>query len=178
MGAYSTVVYNKGGYVLHMLRMIFFDSRAPAGKDPEERFIAMMQDFCNTYHNKPASTEDFKAIVEKHMPPTMDLEGNGRADWFFRQYVYGTGMAEYQFSYKVEPTPDGKFNVQGQVVQSGVPAGWRDMLPLYAELQGRTVRMGFLRVREKTTAFQFVLPSKPDKLMLNSNEDTLAEIKQ
>jgi hypothetical protein len=33
----------------------------------------------------PARAEDFKAMVEKHMTPEMDLEGNHRMDWFFNE---------------------------------------------------------------------------------------------
>ncbi len=50
-----------------------------------------MQDYCKTFDNKAASTEDFKAIVEKHMTRGMDLDGNHKMDWFFNQYVYGDG---------------------------------------------------------------------------------------
>ena len=95
---YATVIYNKGGYILHMLRMMLKER----SRDPDARFKAMMQDFCQMFHNKPASTEDFKAIVEKHMNPVMDLDGNGRMDWFFLQYVYGTGVPEYRFRYTVQ----------------------------------------------------------------------------
>jgi len=36
-----------------------------------------------------ATTADFKAMVERHMSPQMDLKNNHRMDWFFNQYVYG-----------------------------------------------------------------------------------------
>ena len=93
-GAYSVLIYNKGGYALTMLRMMMADSKA---SDPDARFKAMMQDFCRTYNNQAASTEDFKAIAEKYMTPVMDMENNHRLDWFFRQYVYGTGIPRYEF---------------------------------------------------------------------------------
>ena len=48
-----------------------------------------MHDFVNTYRLRAATTEDFKAIVEKHMSPGMDLEGNHRMDWFFRGVICG-----------------------------------------------------------------------------------------
>src|SRR3989442_5964652 len=57
---------------------------------PYTTLFRSMQEFCKTYENKAASTEDFKAIVEKYMTRAMDLEGNHRMDWFFRQYAYGT----------------------------------------------------------------------------------------
>ncbi|HWR15875.1 MAG TPA: M1 family aminopeptidase [Terriglobales bacterium] len=61
-GIYSRLVYPKGAFVLHMVRMMMWD---PQKRDGE--FQAMMHDFVQTYQNKAASTEDFKAMLEKHM---------------------------------------------------------------------------------------------------------------
>ncbi len=173
-GAYGNVVYNKGGYILHMVRMLLWDNQ---NQNADHRFQALMQDFCQTFHNKPASTEDFKAVLEKHMLPTMDIEGNRTMDWFFNQYVYGTGVPKYQFRYTVKDAGPGKWEVAGNISQSGVPAGWKDVVPLYIETSGRMGRLGWMPVREKETPFKFTLPVKPDKLVLNHNEDLLAEIK-
>jgi Peptidase family M1 domain len=171
---YNVVVYDKGGYILHMLRMLLFDTRA---QDPEQNFKAMMQDFTRTFANKAASTEDFKVIAEKHMSPWMDVDGNHRLDWFFNEYVYGIGVPEYKFQYSVQEAA-GKWQVKGTVTQSGVPDGWKDILALYAHLPRRDVRLGWLGVKGKVTPFQFTLPVKPDKLVLNEEEDTLAVVKQ
>jgi aminopeptidase N len=73
-GSYNALVYRKGGYALHMLRYLMQD---PNNGDAD--FVAMMHDFTTTYANKNASTEDFEAIVNKHMKPQMDLGGNLRA---------------------------------------------------------------------------------------------------
>jgi aminopeptidase N len=173
---YSTVVYNKGGLILHMLRMMMFDARSNA---PDERFIKMMQDFCQTFHNQPASTEDFKAAVERHMIPMMDLEQNRRMDWFFRQYVYGTGLAQYELRYTMQDAGEGKWKISGAVMQSGVADGWMDLIPLYVHTEGRAVRLGAFRVaRVGENPFEFVLPFKPEKISVNQNEDTLAKFKQ
>jgi len=174
-GAYATVVYNKGGLILNMLRSMLFD---PQGKPPDARFMTMMRDFCRTFHNQPASTEDFKAVAEKHMTPPMDLDGNGRLDWFFRQYVYGTGIPEYQFRYKVEDGGGGKWKVTGAVSPKKVSAGWKDLLAIYLHSSGRAARIGLIRVSDQESPFDFALPVKPEKISLNHNEDTLADIQQ
>ena len=172
--AYSLLVYSKGGYVLHMLRMMLYDYRS---QEPEARFIAMMKDFCQSYDNKPASTEDFKAMVEKHMTPSMDVDGNRRMDWFFNEYVYGMGIPQYEFRYTVQPA-EGKWKVTGTLIQSGVPDGWKDTLPLYMHAGGRTLRLGFITARGRETPFDFLLPMQPGQLTINDNEDILAEVKQ
>jgi Peptidase family M1 domain len=173
--AYDVVVYNKGGFVLNMLRMMLYD---PQSQDPDARFKAMMQDFCQTFDNKAASTEDFKAIAEKHMLPNMDLDGNQRLDWFFNQYVYGTGIAQYKLSYSIQDAGPGNWKVSGTVTRTAGPEGWKDVLPIYVTIGEKTIRLGWLRIREKGEApFDATIPVHPDKLSLNSNHDILADVK-
>lgn len=94
-GSYQDLIYSKGGYVLQMIGMPLMDPRNP---DPEHIFKETMQDYCKTYDNKAASTEDFKATVEKHITKGMDPDGNQKMDWFFNEYVYGTGMPQYSLT--------------------------------------------------------------------------------
>lgn len=174
--AYSFVVYTKGGYVLNMIRMMMFNNRS---QNPEERFIAMMRDFTDTHHNKAASTEDFKAMVEKHITPNMDVDGNKKMDWFFNQYVYGTGFAEYSFKYNVEALPDNKWKVSATLDRANVPDTWKDILPLYVTTGGRTIRIGWLTSRNARENIELPpLPFKPERVAINVNEDILADVKQ
>lgn len=170
------MVYCKGGYVLYMLRMMLLNPRNQ--QDPDARFRAMMADCCKTYRNQSASTEDFKVLAEKHILPAMNLDGNKRLDWFFNQYVYGTGIPEYRFSYQSQDAGQGKWRVSGTVRQNGVPANWMDILPLHVHSSGRSVRLGWLTVRAAETPFDAILPMKPDKLSIKDNEEILAEIHQ
>jgi hypothetical protein len=171
---YAKLVYNKGGLVLNMLRRLLWN---PQSSNGDERFIALMKDYGQTYNNQAASTEDFKALVEKHMLPAMDLEGNRRMDWFFRQYVYGTGIPEYQIQYQSADAGGGKWKMTCKIVQSGVPAGWLDVLPFYAQTQGKVMRLGVIGVKGTETPFEFTMSFKPEKLILNHLEDTLAIIR-
>jgi len=173
--AYANIVYNKGGFVLHMLRSMLFDTTA---RNPDARFMAMMRDFCQTFHNQPASTEDFKAIAEKHMIPAMDAEGNGHLDWFFRQYVYGTGVPEYEFKHTIQAAGPGKWKVIAVTIPRNVRPGWNDVLVLYMQSAGQTRRVGLVKGADRETPFELEMAIKPDKFSLNNNEDTLAVIRQ
>jgi Peptidase family M1 domain len=173
--SYQNLIYSKGGYVLQMLREQLVD---PRSQDPDHLFKAMMQDYCKTFDNKPASTEDFKSIVEKHMVRSMDLDGNQKMDWFFNQYVYGTGMPRYNFSAVLEPTPDGKTHVKGQLTRTGVPETWKDAIPLYAHLGDKVMRLGTVTATHPNEQLDVVLPIKIDRLSINDQEDLLAEVKQ
>lgn len=173
--AYQDLIYSKGGYVLHMLREQLSDSRSP---DSDHRFKEMMWDYCKTFNNKPASTEDFKSIVEKHMTPYMDLDGNHKTDWFFSQYVYGTGIPHYYFQVTTEATPDGKTHLKGQLTRSGVPENWKDVVAIYAHEGDKTIRLGILSVTHSTEQIDAIVPGKATRVSINDNEDLLAEVRQ
>ena len=174
-GSYQDLIYSKGGYILQMLRMQMMDSRSP---DPDHLFKEMMQDYCKTFDNKAASTEDFKAIVEKHMIRGMDLDGNHKMDWFFNQYVYGTGMPQYTFHASLEPTPDGKTHVKGEITRTGVPDTWKDAIPLYIHIGDKSQKVGTLASRSANEPLDFMIAGKVDRVSINDNEDLLAEVKQ
>jgi hypothetical protein len=137
-----------------------------------------MQDYCKTFDNKAASTEDFKAIVEKHMTRGMDLDGNHKMDWFFNQYVYGTGEAQYTFHSTAEATADGKTHIKGEITRAGVPDTWKDAVSFYAHIGDKTVKMGLIAVTHASEPFDFAIPGKIDRVSINDYEDLLAEVKQ
>jgi aminopeptidase N len=169
--AYNHLVYPKGGFILHMLRYLMYD-RETGDKD----FIAMMHDFTATYLHKNASTESFRAVVEKHMKPSLDLARNGRADWFFREWVYNTELPSYRLDYSLAPEQDGKFMFTGKVSQSGVSQGFIMAVPVYFDFDGHVVRAGSVGLTGNQTSAEvkIQLPRKPRRVLLNANYDVLA----
>jgi hypothetical protein len=170
-GAYNRLVYPKGGYVLHMLRYLMYD-RETSDKD----FIDMMHDFVATYLNRNPSTESFKSVVEKHMKPALDLEKNGKMDWFFREWVYGTEIPSYRMEYSLAPEPDGKFVFTAKVTQSGVSSRFVMGVPVYFDFDGHVMRAGSVTLLGNTTSSEVKirLPKKPKRVLLNANHDVLA----
>jgi peptidase M1-like protein len=169
-GITRRLIYPKGAYVLHMIRLMMFDRQ-----NGDKLFKETMQDFVNTYRGKAATTEDFKAMIEKHMTRGMDVDGNQKMDWFFNQYVYGTGIAHYDLHATVEPTPDGKSHVKGALTRTGVPATWKDVVPFYAHIGEKTVRLGTISVRGSSEPIDVTLPGKIDRVSINDNHDLLTE---
>jgi Peptidase family M1 domain len=172
--SYQKLIYSKGAYVLQMLRMMLYDTRNP---DPDHLFKDMMQDYCKTFDNKPASTEDFKAMVEKHMLPSMDLDGNHRMDWFFNEYVYGTGIPQYSFTSAAGPTPDGKTHIYLTFTRTGVPDNWKDAVPVYAHAGDKMFRLGIVRVSQPNQTVEATVPATFNRVTINDFEDLLADVK-
>lgn len=111
------------------------------------------------------------------MTRAMDLDGNHKMDWFFNEYVYGTGIPEYHMDYTVRSDAANKWTLSGTVTQSGVPEGWKDILPLYLHIGNKGGRIGWIGVKSKSTPFQVTLGFKPDKVSINDNSEILAQMK-
>jgi hypothetical protein len=168
------LIYPKGAYVLHMIRMMMHDRQKG-----DQLFKETMQDFVKTYSGKAATTEDFKAMIEKHMSAEMDLEGNHRMDWFFNEYVYGTQLPSYGVSSAFDVGADGDVVMSLKVTQSGVDDHFRMLVPVYVELaDGNIVFLGRARIAGNTSIDQKVplrgLKTKPRRAVLNYYDDVLA----
>jgi hypothetical protein len=170
---YQNLVYPKGAYILHMVRMMMWTP-----KDGDALFIATMHDFLQTYRLRAATTEDFKAMVEKHMNAKMNLDGNHRMDWFFNQYVYGTELPNYHFESQVSPNADGA-SIHFKLTQSGVPSSFKMLVPVYLELADDTVmHMGKVAIMGSTPVEQTVqlpkLPAPIKRVSINYFYDVLS----
>jgi peptidase M1-like protein len=172
-GLTRRLIYPKGAYILHMIRTMMFDSRTG-----DKLFKETMQDFVSSHKGTAATTEDFKAVVERHMSASMDVSGDHKMDWFFKQYVYGTGAPQYSFRGSVDYPADGKTHFKAELTRTGVPDTWMDVVPLYAHIGDKTVKMGNIRVSRATETVEATVAAKIDRISINDNEDMLAEVKQ
>lgn len=173
--AYSAVVYSKGGYVLHMLRMLMWEQGA---QNPDARFIAMMKDFTATHGGKLATTADFQKVVERHMTPAMNARGDGKMDWFFEQWVYGTEVPRYEHDLKLGKGDDGKTRLTGTIRQTGVSKDFRALVPIYLEFgKGEMARVGMIPMvgdASMPVDVQLPVPKKPKRALLNARGEILA----
>jgi len=171
--AYQGVIYSKGAYVLSMLRSILYDDHGAAGHR-EQAFIDMMHDFMETHHDAPASTESFKAVVEKHMTKELDLQRNGRLDWFFNEWVYGTKVPRYDFKYEASAGEGGKTKIRAVITQSEVDDNFAMFVPVFADFGSGMLRLGqVVMVGNSTRTVDFILDAKPKKVALNAYKDVL-----
>ena len=171
--AYQGDTYSKGAYVLQMLRSLMYDDTG-TNKDRDQAFIDMMHDYMQTYSNSSASTESFKAIAEKHMTKQMDLQRNGRLDWFFDEWVYGTQVPRYEFKYVIQPGDAGKCKVRADITQSEVDGRFAMFVPVFADFGNGMVRLGQVEmVGSSTRTIEFSLDRQPKKVALNYYKDIL-----
>jgi len=169
LNAYQNVTYPKGAYVLSMLRSIMYSP-----EDRDKPFINMMHDFVESHRDQPASTESFKAIVEKHMSKVMDLKGDHRLDWFFDQWVYGTQVPRYHFEYQLTPADAGKTKLHLSITQSEVDDGFVMLVPIFVDFGSGWVRIGQAGIAgNMTRSLDVDLPNAPKKVAINAYKEIL-----
>jgi aminopeptidase N len=139
----------------------------------DDDFKAMMKDFISSHYNKDVSTEDFKRFVDKHMQKGMDLGGNGRMDWFFDQWVYGTEMPTYALEYSLREE-GGRTVLAAKLTQSGVSDGFRMQVPIYLDFGKGWSRLGQVAlVGNASKEFTVPLPQRPKRVAANALNDVL-----
>jgi hypothetical protein len=169
--AYQNVTYPKGAFVLQMLRSMMRSNNA---KDTDMAFIDMMHDFVDSHRERPATTESFKAIAEKHMTKIMDLQGNGRLDWFFDEWVYGTQIPRYHLEYQLSPADGGGVKLHVTLTQSEVDEHFAMLVPVSADFGKGMVRIGQVGISGNSTRnVDVLLPASPKKVVLNAAKEIL-----
>ncbi|HKO59188.1 MAG TPA: M1 family aminopeptidase, partial [Thermoanaerobaculia bacterium] len=171
----DAILYSKGAYVLHMLRMQMWDA---SKKDPDEDFKAMMKDFVAAYAGRNPSTADFQRVAERHLTPQLRAGSEASLDWFFRQWVYGTAIPRYSADLGVIPLGGDRYRVTGSITQSEVPEGFLVVMPIYLRFdEERVVRLGATTLVGNTTkevSVELTLPRRPIEVGINLNHDVLA----
>ena len=96
---FSSTVYDKGAWVLHMLRWEVGD----------KIFFKILRDYFNKYKYSIASTEDFENVCES-------VSGKDLTK-FFDQWINGKGVIELKYDWKTEKNQTGKFDVKISLLQ-------------------------------------------------------------
>ena len=162
--AYEQIIYGKGAWIFHMLREML---RQPGSKNADARFTALLQTLVTRYAYRPLSTEDLQREVEMVMTPAMDLEGGRSMQWFFEQWVRGTGIPHYRVEFTSHPAEKG-YLVKGKLYQSGVPRAFIASVPLYASGgSGSRALLGNAVAAGPETSFHFLSPIQPRKLIID-----------
>ena len=172
--AAAALTYSKGGFVLHMLRMLMRDHEAQS----DEAFFTMMKDFAASYAGRSATTDDFKRVVQRHMTPGLNAAGDGTIDWFFEQWVYGTEIPTYQADVAIEKVGKKSYRLTGTLAQSGVTEEFLALVPAYVDLGGgKYVQFGrapFKGDMSHKLDLTLELPKKPKGVVMNAHDEVLA----
>lgn len=163
---YFVNVYEKGAFVMHMLRVMLRDFE----KEDDYRFLSLLKDFVQTYAGKNADTADFEAIVARHFEQDMS--------WFFKQWIYGTDIPSYRYKIR-HVTFNDSFYVNLAVTQEDVEEIFLAFIPVKAEFSDGTSSTEIIEMQGHTKSFQLgPWPTKPDKILFNDFHGVLARVRE
>jgi hypothetical protein len=163
-GGYEDVIYAKGTWVFHMLRMMLRD---PEAKDSDHRFTTLIHSLTDAHRDAALSTDDLQRAVESVMPSSMDLEGGHSMAWFFDEWVRGTGIPRYKAEFSTQRSGD-QFIVRGVLQQQGVPSNFIAPVPLYVAVAGgKSVFLGRVIADGARTPFRFTTHVEPKRILVD-----------
>jgi hypothetical protein len=149
-GAWRTIVYDKGSWIMHMLRVRMGDAQ----------FLKFLRAVRDRYEYKGIDTEDFRTLAAEFLPkkqPDPELEG------FFDQWVYSTGVPVLTITHAFK-----NLRVTGAVRQSGVGEDFSIDVPLYVRLPGNKTITHWIRTSSEPVPFSIPVSVAPLKVELGS----------
>ncbi len=140
--------YEKGGWVLHMLRRVLGD----------EKFFAGIRDYYRTYRDRTALTEDLQRVMEFHHGQPLG--------WFFKQWIYEPGYPVLDVTWRWDEVAK---EVKLAVKQTQAQTVFR--LPVEVEFKFAAVaKRELLQVSERAQQFAFKLDGKPVSVAVDPDE--------
>jgi hypothetical protein len=164
---YYVTVYEKGAYVIHMLRTMLRDYETAS----DQKFWAMLRDFANRYSMQDPTTQDFQRIAEQYYGESLD--------WFFEQWVYGTETPSLLVRKETVEDPPGKFTLRFEVQQEDVTEPFRMLVPITVEFPSG-LRRTFPQMLDQWSQALTLGPfdERPLKVIFNDMGGVLARVRE
>jgi aminopeptidase N len=163
-GDYTTTIYHKGAWVLHMLRVMLTDPET--GSD--QLFTDIMKTFYTRHRGGKAATRSFQQVAEEVVG--VDL------GWFFDQWVYRSAIPTYTFSSSLVDQPDGTVRASIRIRQENVPDDFKMVVPIELDFGDQGSATVQVLVEGPLTEQELPpLPMRPRSITFNPYESVLAE---
>jgi hypothetical protein len=156
---YNAIVYGKGTWIIHMLRVLMGD----------DRFYAMLAELAKQYNRKEIGTDEFRTLAGRFLPPKSD---DPTLEAFFSNWVYGTGIPDLKLTTSIKGKP-GAYKLTGTVKQEGVDHDFTTLVPVEVQfMRGKPITQ-WVRTGNDPTTFTVSLKEKPLKVTLDPSHAVL-----
>jgi hypothetical protein len=158
--AWRAIVYEKGTWILHMLRRRMGD----------ERFDAFLGELRRRFEWKLLDTESFRLLAAEFLPPKSP---DPKLDSFFDQWVYGTGIPALRMTSSLSgKVPALKLTVT--VEQTGVDDEFSAAVPVEIQFRRAKTITRVVRTSNEPAVFTIPVPQPPAKVALDPGNSVLA----
>jgi hypothetical protein len=157
--SWRTIVYEKGSWVIHMLRRRLGD----------ERFFSFLGELAKRYRLKAINADQFRELAVEFVPKgSVDpsLEN------FFEHWVHGTGIPVLKLQYGVRGKAP-NLKLAGTLVQTGVPEDFSVDVPIEVQL-GKQKRIVWVRSSSEPVPWAIAVRQAPSRVILDPAGSVLA----
>jgi len=159
-GAYRTLVYEKGSWIIHMLRKRLGDAQ----------FFAMLKEIYTKHARQRFTTGDLRSLAAAKLPAgavDKSLEN------FFAAYVEGTGIPALTLRARIAKTAKGA-TVSVELDQAGVSEDFSIDVPVEIDYGRGKTETRWVRTDGSRTTAALTLAALPLKVSLDSKNTILA----
>ncbi|MCE5309193.1 MAG: hypothetical protein LLG20_16250 [Acidobacteriales bacterium] len=158
--AWRTITYEKGSWIMHMLRR----------KLGDERFLAALKELCRRYRYRGVSTDQFRDVLKECMPPN---SSDPALEEFFERWVYGTGIPHLKLSSGMRGKAP-NLTLRVTVTQTGVEDDFSVEVPVEVQLsRGKAVTRA-VRTSSTPASIDVRLARPPLKVLMDPSQSILA----
>ncbi len=150
----NRIIYQKGGWTLHMLR----------GLVGTDKFWAGIRDYYQRYRNGSASTEDFRRVMEEN--------SGAELSWFFRQWLARAGSPVVEGGWRYDAAAK---QVVIELAQTQPGEAYRLPLEIGLSVDGAPLRLEKLELTQKQQRFTLAAVREPAAVTLDPNTWMLME---
>jgi hypothetical protein len=167
---YEVISYERGAWLLHMLRNMLLDAEGKAGhvsvsNDP---FIRILHRVRNQYEGRVLSTGELMHAFEQDLPKALWYEDNKSLDWFYQSWVNGTAIPRIELDdLKFQERTSKTVVITGKIKQEEAPDNLVTLVPIYAVAPGKNVLIGQVFVDDQIVSFQLTAPAGTRKVVLD-----------
>ena len=157
--AWRVITYEKGSWIIHMLRRRIGD----------ERFLAMLGDLRNRYEFRTLTTEQFREVAAAALPPkSLDP----KLEAFFDQWVYSTGIPSIRMTHSLQGKAP-QLRVTGTVIQSDAPEDFSVLVPIEIQFPKGKPVVHWVRTVNGSAPFSVAVRQPPSKVILDPDNGVL-----
>jgi hypothetical protein len=149
--AWRSITYEKGAWIMHMLRRRLGD----------DRFLKMLAELRRRYQFRSITSEEFRALATEFLPPRTRSDA---MDIFFDNWVYATGIP----ALKVHSSVKG-FKVSGSVTQSGVDNDFSVEVPVEIQFVKGPPQTVWVRTSNDPVSFSVTVKQAPVRVSLGGS---------
>lgn len=160
-GAHRAIVYEKGTWIIHMLRRRLGDIA----------FFAMLRELHTRFLRGRVTTADLRSLCAARQPKTAP---DRALEQFFASYVEGVGIPSLRLQTRQRRTPKGVI-VSADLQQSAVGPAFAADVPVEIDFgRGKTETRWIRAEGDDHTAVEWTLPVAPVRVTLDPRNSLLA----